>query len=129
MIDNMEKTLPIFRLMSGQGEEYLPLLRSATLEVEGRLKPDADKDDERLPFLIAAIANLYYVQLDSAKLKPYAAAVGDLSARTGGEYRATAAGELVERFTTSCADLLLYKDSGFYFCTTGKAPEISTERS
>lgn len=119
MIEINDKIKELFLLISGQGEEYLPLIRAAVLEVEGMLKEGADKTDERLEFLIAAVANLYYTKQDCAKLKPYASTVGDLSAKSGADVRIKAAEELAEGFSFLCRGLLADMGDGFYFCTTG----------
>lgn len=66
---DITKIKQLFTLFSGDfcTEEQEPLIQLALTEVEGMLIENADKSDERLNFLCAALANFRYYQALSAQ--------------------------------------------------------------
>lgn len=61
---NSEMIKSLFTLFSGEiyCEEYFPFFRLAEMEVEKILLPDADRNDEKLDYLCAAVMNYRYRQ-------------------------------------------------------------------
>lgn len=66
---DITKIKQLFTLFSGESctEEQEPLIQLALTEVEAMLTENADKSDERLNFLCAALANFRYCQALSAQ--------------------------------------------------------------
>lgn len=64
----VSKVTGLFKLFSGEESsvKYEPLIGLAIAETEKMLLPDADRDDIRLDFLSAAIANNRLQQINSA---------------------------------------------------------------
>lgn len=66
---NIESVKSLFRMFSGEedSEKYAPVIELAMAEVEKMLLPDADRNDSRLPFLCAAVANHRLCQINSSR--------------------------------------------------------------
>ena len=66
---HIDSVKSLFSIMSGEEnyELFLPIIVLAMSETEKMLRPDAGRDDVRLDFLSASIANFRYVQMKSAK--------------------------------------------------------------
>lgn len=66
---NIESVKTLFRMFSGEDdtEKYAPLIELALAETEKMILPDADRNDVRLAFLCAAIANHRLCQINSAR--------------------------------------------------------------
>lgn len=112
---NIEKIMAIFTLFSNQSAtEYLPLIQLSMLEVEGKLKTDADKTDARLNYLCGAIANMRYVEVDCSREKQMLTIGGGVAVNQTGE-RFIAARDIGAEYRKICADLLL--DDDFLFIT------------
>ena len=112
---NFQKICKLFLLFSGETEiaPLLPLIQGAMLEVEGRLRTDADPSDERLTFLAAALANLRHSQMLTARQQQVFTAGGSAPAADTGKNRPFLAGELAKAYLQNARSLL--KDDGFVF--------------
>ncbi len=110
---NLERIMRDFELISGKNAgEFLNLIKLSVAEVEKRLKTGADKTDERLCGLCAAIANLKCVEIECAREKLLLTPAGGVAVNSLQD-RIPFAEEIVKKYTALCADLLV--DDGFVF--------------
>lgn len=110
---NLERAMKDFELISGKNaEEFLSLIKLSAAEVERRLKSGADKTDERLCGLCAALANLKCVEIECAREKLMLTPGGGVAVNSSQD-RIPFAEEIVKKYTALCADLLA--DDGFVF--------------
>lgn len=114
---NTEKIKSLFRLFSGDvcDEEHEPIIESAILEVEGMISETADRDDSRLDFLCAALANFRYYQILSAQDRSEFTYGGKILNDCDGKILAFAEG-LLKGYFHLCGDMI--KGSDFVFIGT-----------
>lgn len=110
---NMVRSL--FSLFSGESDtvQYLPLFDAAEKEVQRKLRSEADAEDVRLNYLIAAVANVHFSEIYGAREKALATYAGKFTRETEGERQLRFARHLVASYTTLCSDLL--EDATFHF--------------
>ncbi|GHU52544.1 hypothetical protein FACS1894132_02450 [Clostridia bacterium] len=106
---------PLFILFSGTNDAivYTPIIGNAIRELSEMLKEDADLEDERLPFVIAAIANFRYTQIVAAKDKIAFTPAGKINETHNGGQQFHFAKSLLDEYMKSIRSLL--KDDLFSF--------------
>jgi len=111
---NIESIKSLFELFSGEKqEEYHPLAELAAAEVEKMLLPDADRDDIRLNFLAAALANYRLCQIKASQDRTKATYAGKM---LDAEDIRTNAAALLRDYIQLCSPLIRLKTflfSGF----------------
>lgn len=113
---NLDKIMSLFALFSKQSSaEYLPLVMLSMAEVGNRLKPGANKEDQRLCALCAAVANLHFAEADAAREKQLLTSAGNVAVSPGST-RYKAARDMADGYCAACADLL--EDRAFLFFGT-----------
>ncbi len=112
---NMEMISALFSLFSGldDPQTYQPLLMTAVQEVRGSLRPECDDTDARLCYLVAALANLRYVQLCGTREKAMATYAGTIAKESDSSQRLFFAEQLVSSYRGLCCDLL--REKKFFF--------------
>ncbi len=111
---NRETVRSLFSLFSKENsDDYQPLVSAAVAEVEGALRPDADKSDVRLCYLAAALANLRYTAILWARGREAATYAGNLPGASDGAQEYAFALRLVQAYKGMCAELI--EDRGFLF--------------
>lgn len=120
---NTQKIRLLFTLFSGEknSPETEPLLQGAMLEVEGRLRPGADKSDERLDYLAAAIANLRHTELLATRDRLVYTAAGSAPTHDSGKNRPFFAATLMKAYLDTAQPLLC--DDAFAFCAVRERGE------
>ena len=115
---NCHKILLQLRLLSGMDAEeasnYLPLCSACAKNIENRLKPDADKNDERLIFAAATAAHYQLCLMRSADTNSYdQIKVGDVTQSRSYEAICKSAKELCEQALCDISDLT--ESCNFFF--------------
>ncbi|MBQ3139119.1 MAG: hypothetical protein IJB68_06350 [Ruminococcus sp.] len=111
---DITKIKQLFTLFSGESctEEQEPLIQLALTEVEAMLTENADKSDERLNFLCAALANFrYYQAISSQDRSEYT--YGGKFINDSEKKNLSFAEGLLKGYFQLCSDII--KDSGFIF--------------
>lgn len=119
---DIEEMKAIFTLISGEevGEGFTDLINLAISETLAMLRPEANKNDFRLNYLVAAIANYRLQQMYSARERAAVTYAGKIPK----EYRNTAceyARALVRDYMKICGKLL--KVSDFVFSSFSESGE------
>ncbi len=111
---NTAKIKSLFKLFSGDtcSEEHESIIEAAVIEIEGMLLETADKDDPRLDFLCAAIANFRYYQALSAQERSEFTYGGKVLNDSDGKILSFAEG-LLKGYFRLCGDII--KGSDFVF--------------
>lgn len=111
---DITKIKQLFTLFSGESctEEQEPLIQLAIAEVEGMLTENADKSDERLNFLCAALADFRYCQAISAQNRAEYTCGGKYINDSDRKSLSLAEG-LLKGYFQLCGDII--KGSGFIF--------------
>lgn len=112
---NLNSIISLFTLFSGEtnAKAYIPLINSAITEVKSRLKAGVNLEDERLSFLCAAIANLRYTQILSARDKLRYTFAGTVAQMSNGTQQLDFANSLVREYWASVTELT--NDTDFTF--------------
>lgn len=111
---DITKIKQLFTLFSGDSctEEQEPLIQLALTEVEAMLTENADKSDERLNFLCAALANFrYYQAISSQDRSEYT--YGGKVLNDGEKKNLCLAEGLLKGYFQLCSDII--KGSDFIF--------------
>lgn len=97
----------LFKLFSGEEStvKYEPLIGLAIAETEKMLLPDADRDDIRLDFLSAAIANNRLQQINSAHDRTRATYAGKIIS-VNEDSSLTSSERLLKSYLELCSDLI-----------------------
>ncbi len=111
---NMTKVKSLFKLFSGDicTAEHEPLIDLAVFEVERMISETADREDPRLDFLCAAIANYRYYQALTAQDRSEFTYSGKVIKDNGGKILSFAEG-LLRGYYRLCSDII--KDSDLIF--------------
>ena len=111
---NMTKVKSLFKLFSGDAcmAEHEPLIELAVFEVERMISETADREDPRLDFLCAAIANYRYYQALTAQDRSEFTYSGKLIKDNDGKVLYFAEG-LLRGYYRLCSDII--KDSDLIF--------------
>lgn len=114
---NLPKIKSLFTLFSGNSctEQHEPLIEAAVMEVEGMILENADREDPRLDFLCAAIANFRYYQALSAQDRSEYTYGGKVINDSDGKILKFAEG-LLKGYFRLCEELI--KGSDFIFIGT-----------
>jgi len=110
----------LFTMISGEEdyEIYLPIIILSMSETERMLKAGADKNDIRLDFLSAAIANFRYVQLKASRDRTQAVMLGNALTSENESGTLRYAEKLMYRYMGMCSELI--DCDGFVFSGFGK---------
>lgn len=112
---NMQMTASLFTLFAGEEDiqKFMPLLMTASQEVKAALAEGSCESDVRLCYLVAAVANLRYIQIYGAREKALATYAGTIARQSDAEQQLRFAQHLVNSYKALCADLL--KEQNFFF--------------
>lgn len=111
---NLTNIKSMFTLFSGNAdvEECEPVIELAVIEVENMILESADKNDARLDYLCAAIANFRYYQAMTAQNRSAYTYGGRLIDDSDGKILGFAEG-LLKGYFRLCSDII--KGSDFVF--------------
>ncbi len=111
---NIESVKTLFSLFSGEEatEIHMPLIELACAEVKKTLLPDADRNDIRLDFLTAALANYRLRQVKSSRDRTKVTYAGKFLADSDNE--CAYAEKLLRDYLQICEELIAPRI--FVFC-------------
>lgn len=120
---NAEKVRDLFQIMAQITEiqPYDALIGCAMEEVEDALRKDCETLPPRLEFLAAAIANVYYREIQAAHTQPACTYAGTVAQPADYSKQLQAAQQLAEHYRQVCSPWL--KDTAFCFFLTGRPRE------
>lgn len=117
---HIDSVKSLFSLMSGEEnyELFLPIIVLSMNETEKMLRPNADREDVRLDFLSASIANFRYVQMKSARDRTLATIGGNAVKSSSDGGILVYAEKMMCNYLTLCAELV--SSDNFAFISFGK---------